>query len=300
MGSDGIFDNLTNEEISKCVWLSQSFDYFNYTLNNNNFNLNNNNNELFNLFNKITGESNDMILKASMLKKSFDNVTSILITFNNLENAFKENINNYIKQLKSSNFNNLNLDNNNSNKTNCQDNLLSKKVSFKLYNINSKTPCSLYNRYSNTTKFKDSGIMTCMNAESSFKDLSNSDVKFSKTFNSFKDFNYNTKNNMLNNSNSNNIDKSLNKDNSINNNTRNNSIKKKEIDRVKIKDGIQILNKIDKIKIKNIYNNNNSIMNTVNFNKSKVIKQENIHCNTTKNNKNNLLYKKTFTSSVKK
>ena len=88
MGCDGIFDQMTNDEIIDCAWM---------ILNNNNKNLDKNNNineneenkdehieynfENCNIHEKC-GIIVDFIMKASMVRKSFDNVTCLMIALN--------------------------------------------------------------------------------------------------------------------------------------------------------------------------------------------------------------------------
>ena len=76
MGCDGIFDQMSNEEIMECAWM---------ILNNNN-NINNNDDEEsfeYNLENANIHEKCglivDFIIKSSMVRKSFDNVTCLMI-----------------------------------------------------------------------------------------------------------------------------------------------------------------------------------------------------------------------------
>ena len=76
MGCDGIFDQMSNEEIMECAWM---------ILNNNN-NINNNDDEEsfeYNFENANIHEKCglivDFIIKSSMVRKSFDNVTCLMI-----------------------------------------------------------------------------------------------------------------------------------------------------------------------------------------------------------------------------
>ena len=78
MGCDGIFDQMSNEEITECAWM----------ILNNNVNNNENNDESYeynfencNIHEKC-GLIVDFIVKASMVRKSFDNVTCLMIAFN--------------------------------------------------------------------------------------------------------------------------------------------------------------------------------------------------------------------------
>lgn len=67
LGSDGIFDQMSNEDVSKCAWVM----------------INKNKNEK-NLH-SICGTAVDMILKTSLVQKSLDNVTCLLIALPTLE-----------------------------------------------------------------------------------------------------------------------------------------------------------------------------------------------------------------------
>jgi hypothetical protein len=79
IGSDGIFDQMSNEDVSKCVWqtLKQS-------------------NKGKNLH-SICGESVDVILKTSLAQKSLDNVTCLLIALPNLERIVSNNLSDKIE-----------------------------------------------------------------------------------------------------------------------------------------------------------------------------------------------------------
>ena len=105
LGCDGIYDQLNSKDIFKCAW----------TVLNNNLELYKKNifeNDIENSFkgnygskinmNTTSGNIVDLILKASMIRKSFDNVTCLFISFKNFfdnlekstnKNKLKENIN---------------------------------------------------------------------------------------------------------------------------------------------------------------------------------------------------------------
>lgn len=71
LGCDGIFDSLTNNEVSECVWLG---------------------------LNEIKSDSIhlscaagcDMIMKTSLIKQTFDNISCIVICFENYENTYNK------------------------------------------------------------------------------------------------------------------------------------------------------------------------------------------------------------------
>lgn len=88
MGCDGIFDQISNEEIMDCAWM---------ILNNNTTNINENNDlsyeynfENCNIHEKC-GLIVDFIVKASMARKSFDNVTCLMIAFDDFIKKEKTN-----------------------------------------------------------------------------------------------------------------------------------------------------------------------------------------------------------------
>ena len=84
LGCDGIFDQLNNDDIFECVSLIINQSY-----------IQNKDNDLH----KICGDIANMILNASMQRKSFDNVTCIFICFKNFL-KISNNINNYINRIK--------------------------------------------------------------------------------------------------------------------------------------------------------------------------------------------------------
>ena len=115
MGSDGIFDQMSSGEIIDCAWMIlnnnknnvylKKFDEYKTNdeeeIENTEYNFEN-----FNIHEKC-GLIVDLILKASMLRKSFDNVTCLMIAltdFINIEDSTeidlnKNGRNNYIKQV---------------------------------------------------------------------------------------------------------------------------------------------------------------------------------------------------------
>ena len=94
IGSDGIFDQLSNEEVSKYTWMS-------FRKNQTDKNLH-----------SMCGTAVDIIIKTSLAKKSLDNVTCLLIALPNLERFISTGNNNselhiveddkslYLKRLK--------------------------------------------------------------------------------------------------------------------------------------------------------------------------------------------------------
>ena len=84
MGCDGIFDQMSNQEVMECAWM-----ILNNEPNNNKENESENNNEEsfeYNFENvnihEKCGLIVDFIIKSSMVRKSFDNVTCLMIAFN--------------------------------------------------------------------------------------------------------------------------------------------------------------------------------------------------------------------------
>ena len=88
LGCDGIYDQLTSKDIFNCAWLvlNYNIDLFK---NNNKGNVKKNISEFKGNYgpkinmNTTSGNIVDFILKASMLRKSFDNVTCLFIAFKN-------------------------------------------------------------------------------------------------------------------------------------------------------------------------------------------------------------------------
>ena len=72
MGCDGIFDKLNNEETIECVW--------NSVADNKNLNFANN-------VHKQSGMGVEYILKNSLLRRTLDNVTVVMISFSNFKHA---------------------------------------------------------------------------------------------------------------------------------------------------------------------------------------------------------------------
>ena len=84
LGCDGIFDQMSNQEVMECAWM-----ILNNEPNNNKENESENNNEEsfeYNFENvnihEKCGLIVDFIIKSSMVRKSFDNVTCLMIAFN--------------------------------------------------------------------------------------------------------------------------------------------------------------------------------------------------------------------------
>ena len=108
MGCDGIFDRLSSKDVFKCA---------NLIIDNNNIKLmdNNDDNEYFksnygDLINMNTtcGDIVDFIIKSSMIRKSLDNLTCIMIAFKNMLVNNNSNINNNEENMIQNNYNKIN------------------------------------------------------------------------------------------------------------------------------------------------------------------------------------------------
>ena len=97
MLGDGIFDQLTDKEVTECVWLT-----IQESVRGKNLHLQ-------------CGVAVDMIIKSSLLRKTLDNVTCVLIVFENFERCYNNNSSNFNFSTINSNlstFNTLNSPNN--------------------------------------------------------------------------------------------------------------------------------------------------------------------------------------------
>ena len=112
MGCDGIFDQMSNKDVFDCAWM---------IFNNSNKVINNNNN-----IHSQCGKVVDFILKSAMIRKSFDNVTCLIICLKNFDNIEKNNnqtdiIPQSIDSIPLSNIqNNSNITHSNNNKNNVE------------------------------------------------------------------------------------------------------------------------------------------------------------------------------------
>ena len=149
MGCDGIFDQMSNEEIMECAWIILN----NNTNNETNKNINNNGDESYeynfencNIHEKC-GLIVDFIVKASMVRKSFDNVTCLMIAFDDFipkEKNNKETINSLSTDEYLKNIYKLN---------NSTDNKLSSHINPNTININQpKRKSEIHNRSKELTK----------------------------------------------------------------------------------------------------------------------------------------------------
>ena len=150
LGCDGIYDQLYSKDVFKCAWM----------ILNNNLELYKKNifdTEIENCFkgnygNKInmnttSGNIVDLILKASMIRKSFDNVTCLFISFKN----FFENLEKTLNQSKANINMNMNI-NLNGDKKNKNEKLLRNKTNLENENINKIEPKIIFKEKNKSEK----------------------------------------------------------------------------------------------------------------------------------------------------
>ena len=99
LGCDGIYDQLYSKDVFKCAWsvLNNNLDLFKRTILNNQAknSFKGNYGDLIDM-NTTSGNIVDLILKASMIRKSFDNVTCLFISFKNFFEIYEKNLSNKI------------------------------------------------------------------------------------------------------------------------------------------------------------------------------------------------------------
>ena len=104
MGCDGIYDQLNSKEILNCAWmvLNNNLELYKKKLEGKSFVNNifkgNYGNDMN--MNSTSGNIVDFILKASMIRKSFDNVTCLFISFKDFYNIVKKEIDNQLHKSK--------------------------------------------------------------------------------------------------------------------------------------------------------------------------------------------------------
>ena len=103
LGCDGIYDQITSKEILKCAWMVMNKNLETYKKklegkSGNNSYKGNYGNDLN--MNTTSGNIVDFILKASMLRKSFDNVTCLFISFKNFFDKIKKDFENNLAKSK--------------------------------------------------------------------------------------------------------------------------------------------------------------------------------------------------------
>ena len=149
LGCDGIYDQLYSKDIFKCAWmiLNNNLELYKKNI----FDTDIENCFRGNYGNKInmnttSGNIVDLILKASMIRKSFDNVTCLFISFKNffenlekIPNQTKENINMNINLFENKKNKNEKLIRNKTNLENENINKIEPKIIFKEKNKSEKT-----------------------------------------------------------------------------------------------------------------------------------------------------------------
>ena len=99
MGCDGIYDQLYSKDVFKCAWsvLNNNLDLFKRTILDNQAknSFKGNYGDIIDM-NTTSGNIVDLILKASMIRKSFDNVTCLFISFKNFFENLEKNLSNKI------------------------------------------------------------------------------------------------------------------------------------------------------------------------------------------------------------
>ena len=85
MGSDGIFEKIQNKDIIQTIWTTTSKEIRKQSLN----------------FHEIMGECTDLILKKSIIAGSLDNISWVIISFNNFIEKSKTLNNRLLKLPKS-------------------------------------------------------------------------------------------------------------------------------------------------------------------------------------------------------
>ena len=133
LGCDGIYDQLTSQDVFKCAYMMIDFSKsYNFKENEKNKNKNNDEKDDIDLYTTCANIV-DFILKASMSRKSFDNVTCLIVAFKDLLNNNNDNTRN---NLKENNEINKNINKNEEN----MDNKKSKKDIFKNIDKNDELP----------------------------------------------------------------------------------------------------------------------------------------------------------------
>ena len=224
LGCDGIFDQLSTKDVFDCAWLILN--------DNKSFYLNNNNNEIIH---EKCGKISELIIKSAMNRKSFDNVTTVMICLKDYKTLFEEkNINKYINLIDQRNYysNNFSYNNNNDEKEN------NKKIINKILNNIDITDDNNNNNKLNyrpkSNRIQNKKIITNIEQLNNISNKKNNN-------------NYN--NNYNNNSNNNNI---INNNNNYNNN--NNFNNNNELNQNKEDDNNNIIN-FHTNKNTTIYNN---------------------------------------------
>ena len=159
LGCDGIYDQLYSKDVFNCAWKVINNNLELYKKNEKENCFKGNYGDAINM-NTTSGNIVDFILKASMIRKSFDNVTCLFISF---KNFFEELDKNTQKQKINENFNiNIKLSNNNFSNIN-KDLLLRNKSNIQNENLNLKEPQIIF-------KEKNKSEKNLMNEKNEFLD----------------------------------------------------------------------------------------------------------------------------------
>ena len=244
LGCDGIFDQINNKEIFNCVWM------------------------IINHFCKcgidvhsLCGKVVDYVLKAAMSRKSFDNVTCLIVAFKDFGDKnlfgkdfiFANDINND-KKFNNENNKNSSLENNNDSN---EKNMFEKEK-----NLNKKNENKEVKKYIKTNH--------------NYLNTNNNNINSNNNFNNIINSNNNHENNI----------KEINKNNELNNltqknhiNEKNNIINKNESLHLKSQindEKNSIINKNESVHLKSQINNEKNKINTTSTQKNNNIKSYNI------------------------
>lgn len=155
---DGIYDQLSDQEVTECIWLSLQ-----ETIREKNIHLQ-------------CGVAVDLVLKSSLIRRSLDNVTCVLIVFDNFEKCYNNNISNFNFSNHNSalsTFNSLNTPNNNRNIVNEIQDEKSNNNANKSYITNSTNNNSEVSNKNSFETFKfSSSNLTNIKLDQSIKDKS--------------------------------------------------------------------------------------------------------------------------------
>ena len=163
LGCDGIYDHLTSKEVLNCAWMV--IENNRKLLNDNNNNENNKKIDINNTCESIV----DFIIKMSMIRKSFDNVSCLIVAFKDLLNSEeKYNFNNKIfddtfPKLRKQLNNNLviegNIEKNNNDKNKHKNKIVIDKIQIKDVEKSNK----LYNKKIKIFSFEESSNKSELN-----------------------------------------------------------------------------------------------------------------------------------------
>ena len=200
MGSDGIFDEVSNEEIINCAWTILN----NNNKDNKNFNKNENEYDFENInIHEKCGLIVDYIIKSSMVRKSLDNVTCLMIALKdfipkekeehkikfNLIGEYRKNIFNLNKSMNNLTNSQVKKSINNEIKNN------NNKKSQNIYKLNQQNISEIHNNVHNSVAIYDTQKINLNNKinKNNSKEIPKKSLKFNFKLNNF----LNKKNNNL-------------------------------------------------------------------------------------------------------